>query len=149
MRARMESESMEIRPFEERDEPAVIALWEAVFPADRPWNDPAEIIRRKRAIQRELFFVAALDSDVVGTAFGGYDGNRGWVYHVAVGPGHRRLGIGSALVRRVEDALRAAGCPKVNLQVHATNAGVVAFYEQLGYRVEERISMGKPLVPGP
>jgi ribosomal protein S18 acetylase RimI-like enzyme len=137
---------MEIRPFEERDEPAVVALWRAVFPVDRPWHDPVEIIRRKRALQREWFFVASLDSAVVGTALGGYDGHRGWVYHVAVSPGHRRLGIGSALVRRVEDALRAAGCPKINLQVFTANAGVVAFYEQLGYRVEERISLGKPLI---
>jgi ribosomal protein S18 acetylase RimI-like enzyme len=136
---------MDIRPFEERDEPAVIQLWNAIFPEDRPWNDPAEIIRRKRAVQRELFFVAVVDADVVGTALGGYDGHRGWVYHVAVSPAHRRLGIGSALLRRVEDALCRAGCPKINLQVHAGNAGVVAFYEQLGYRVEERISMGKPL----
>jgi hypothetical protein len=34
---------------------------------------------------------------------------------------------------------------KINLQVRATNAGVVAFYEQLGYAVEERVSMGKRL----
>ncbi len=60
-------------------------------------------------------------------------------------PEHRRLGIGSALLRRVEELLPR----QINLQVHATNAGVVAFYEQLGYRVEERVSMGKPLMPDP
>jgi ribosomal protein S18 acetylase RimI-like enzyme len=136
---------MDLRPFEDRDEPAVIDLWKAVFPVDRPWNDPVEIIRRKREVQRELFFVAVINTDVVGTALGGYDGHRGWVYHVAVSPAHRRTGIGSALLRRVEDALRQAGCPKINLQVRSKNAGVVAFYEQLGYRIEERISMGKPL----
>jgi ribosomal protein S18 acetylase RimI-like enzyme len=136
---------MDIRPFEARDEPAVIKLWNEVFPEERPWNTPVEIIRRKCAIQGELFFVAVIDEDVVGTALGGYDGHRGWVYHVAVSPAHRRLGIGTTLLRRVEDALRQAGCPKINLQVLVSNAGVVAFYEQLGYRVEERISLGKPL----
>ena len=34
---------------------------------------------------------------------------------------------------------------KVNLQVRTTNAAVVAFYEALGYTVEERVSMGKRL----
>jgi ribosomal protein S18 acetylase RimI-like enzyme len=41
--------------------------------------------------------------------------------------------------------LAERGCPKINLQVLASNAGVVEFYRKLGYRVEERISMGKIL----
>jgi hypothetical protein len=36
-------------------------------------------------------------------------------------------------------------CLKVNLQVRASSAAVVAFYEGLGYGVEERVSMGKRL----
>ena len=52
---------------------------------------------------------------------------------------------GTALLRRLEEALAARGCLKVNLQVRASNAGVVAFYERLGYAVEQRVSMGKRL----
>jgi len=48
-------------------------------------------------------------------------------------------------VGALEEALAARGCLKVNLQVRASNAGVVAFYERLGYAVEERVSMGKRL----
>ena len=59
--------------------------------------------------------------------------------------GHRGQGIGTALVRRVEAALAALGCLKVNLQVRACNDGVVRFYERIGYDVEERVSMGKRL----
>ena len=51
----------------------------------------------------------------------------------------------TALVRHVEQALIRLGCLKVNLQVLASNAAVVAFYEKLGYRVEDRVSMGKVL----
>ncbi len=47
--------------------------------------------------------------------------------------------------RRAESALAARGCLKVNLQVRASNAGVVAFYQRQGYAVEERVSMGKRL----
>ncbi|HOW72622.1 MAG TPA: hypothetical protein PKY77_18640 [Phycisphaerae bacterium] len=36
-------------------------------------------------------------------------------------------------------------CPKVNLQVVASNAAVVTFYRKLGYHVEEPVSMGKVL----
>ena len=46
---------------------------------------------------------------------------------------------------RAEEALKAYGCVKLNLQVRASNAGVVKFYENLGYATEERISMSKHL----
>lgn len=76
---------------------------------------------------------------------GGYDGHRGWIYAVAVSPDRQRGGVASALLRHLEAALERRGCLKVNLQVRATNAQVIAFYEALGYEVEERVSMGKRL----
>ncbi|MBU0494260.1 MAG: GNAT family acetyltransferase [Chloroflexi bacterium] len=136
---------IEIRAYLESDEAAVAALWREVFPGSPAWNHPETDIQRKLAVQRELFLVALLGSEIVGTAMAGYDGHRGWVYYAAVSPGHRRQGIGSALMRAVEHRLAAAGCPKLNLQVRATNRAVVAFYERLGYQVEERVSMGKRL----
>jgi ribosomal protein S18 acetylase RimI-like enzyme len=120
---------MIIRPYVESDEDAVVALWRAVFPCPSPWNDPRRDLRRKLAVQRELFF----------------DGHRGWVYYVGVAPAYRRRGIGAALMRRVEEALQAVGCGKLNLQVRAGNDGAVAFYRGLGFKVEERVSMGKRL----
>jgi ribosomal protein S18 acetylase RimI-like enzyme len=97
------------------------------------------------AVQPELFFVAESDGDIIGTAMSGFDGHRGWVYYVAVHPDFRRRGIGTLLMRKVEGALVDAGCPKLNLQIRADNATVQAFYESLGYLVEDRISMGKRL----
>ncbi len=136
---------VEIRTYEESDEAAVAALWREVFPDAPAHNVPEEDIRRKLAVQRELFFVAVDGGDVVGTALAGYDGPRGGVYYVAVTPSRRRRGIGAALMKRVEEELAAAGCPKLNLQVRAPNRETVAFYEKLGYVVEERVSMGKRL----
>jgi ribosomal protein S18 acetylase RimI-like enzyme len=133
----------QIRPYREADEQGVVALWTIVFPDPAPRNFPRYVIETKLTTQRDLFFVAAVGGTVVGTAMGGYDGHRGWLYTVAVHPAHRRRGIGRALVERVEAAVIALGCPKLNLQVLVSNASVVAFYESLGYAVEERISMGK------
>jgi ribosomal protein S18 acetylase RimI-like enzyme len=134
---------IEIRPYTSADEPAVVSLWREVFSDDPPHHDPVASIGLKTAIQGELFFVATRGGEVVGTIMAGFDGHRGWIYRVAVNPQHQRQGIGTALVRHAEAALVARGAPKINLQIRATNGQVVAFYEQLGYVVEERISMGK------
>lgn len=136
---------MQIRPYADSDQAAVVALWNAVLPDSAPHNDPATSIRNKLAVERDLFFVAEIDGAIVGTVMGGYDGHRGWVYSVAVDTRFRRRGIATSLIQRLEAALIRRGCLKVNLQVRATNAEVIAFYKTLGFDVEERISMGKRL----
>jgi len=136
---------MEIRPYEEKDEEAVAKLWREVFSDDPPWNVPEEDIKRKLEVQRELFLVAAIGEEIAGTAMGGYDGHRGWVYCVAVAPAHRREGVGRALMERVEGDLDRLGCHKLNLQVRRNNEETVAFYERLGYSLEDHFSMGKRL----
>jgi ribosomal protein S18 acetylase RimI-like enzyme len=136
---------MEVRVYREDDEASVIALWNDAFAYTTPWNEPRFVIAQKVATQPDLFFVAVANGALVGTAMSGFDGHRGWLYTVAVRQDARRRGIGSALVRRVEGALTALGCPKVNLQVRSENAAVVAFYKSLGYAIEERVSMGKPI----
>lgn len=137
---------MIIRNYGSSDRAQVVALWDTVFPNSTGHNDPKASIARKVAVDDGLFFVA-LDGDViVGTALAGYDGHRGWLYSVAVSPDRRRDGVGSKLVRHAEQALAQRGCPKLNIQIRADNAAVVAFYESLGFQTEERISMGK--LPG-
>ena len=136
---------MEIRPYSNEDLPVVVELWRAAFPDAPPRNEPAVDIARKLEVQRELFLVAADGGEIVGTAMAGYDGHRGWVYYVAVDPGHRRRGIGTALMRRVARDLEGMGCPKLNLQVRGANRDAVRFYESLGYVAEDRVSMGRQL----
>lgn len=137
--------TLTIRPFRDQDEPAVVALWSAAFSGEAARNDPLAIIRQKQAVQPDLFLVGESDGRIVATVIAGYDGHRGWVYHVAVAADARRTGYGRAMMAAAEDRLRALGCPKLNLQINRSNAAVVAFYEALGYAVEDRISMGKVL----
>jgi ribosomal protein S18 acetylase RimI-like enzyme len=125
--------NIEVRPFTYADHAGVSLLWDEVFPNDPPWNNPVELIRRKLAVQPHLFFVAHTNGRIVGTVLAGFDGVRGWVYHLAVHPGARRKGIASNLMKMAEEALRNLGCPKVNLQVRVENAAAVAFYRTLGY----------------
>jgi ribosomal protein S18 acetylase RimI-like enzyme len=75
----------------------------------------------------------------------GYEGHRGWINYLAVDPAQRRSGLGRALMTEAERVLRAAGCPKINLQVRPGNKDVIAFYEAIGFSVEGAISLGKRL----
>ncbi len=132
-----------VRPYTSPDEDAVVALWERTFPDDPPWNEPRAMIRRKLRVQPELFLVAKAEGDrLVGTVLAGFDGVRGWIHHLAVDDRERRAGVGTKLMRAAEEGLRSIGCPKVNLQVRATNAEVIAFYRALGYVLEDRAALG-------
>lgn len=139
---------MNIRAYDDADRASVIALWNEVFPNPAPHNDPSLVIDQKTWAGDGLFFVACEESQVIGTVMGGYDGHRGWVYTLAVAPGSRRNGAGRSLMQHLEDELRRRGCRKVNLQVRGGNEAVRAFYEQMGFSVEDRVSMGKLLPNG-
>lgn len=141
--------TLSIRRFDASDTDAVVALWQEAFPEYRdvtkPQRNPHLSIANKLATQPELFFVAVLGEQIVGTVMGGYDGHRGWLYSLAVDASLRRHGIGTRLVAHVEQTLTGRGCPKLNLQVLSAKADVRAFYEALGYRADEVISLGKRL----
>ena len=135
----------QIHPFRPGDEAALVALW-AACDLLRPWNDPHRDIRRKLALRDGLLLVASAAGELVGSVMAGYEGHRGWINYLAVAPQHRRHGLGRQLMREAEERLAAAGCPKINLQVRAGNADVLAFYEAIGYRIDEVVSLGKRLV---
>jgi ribosomal protein S18 acetylase RimI-like enzyme len=143
----MPTTNLLIRPYLEADEIGVISLWAAAFPNEPAENVPIDDIRRKLAVQRDLFLIGQLDGRIVATVMAGFDGHRGWVYRVAVLPELRKRGIGQAMMAEAEKKLAETGCTKINLQVRSTNDGVVAFYRSLGFEVEERISMGKRIGP--
>ena len=136
---------MDIRPFEDADEPAVLALWQACGLV-RPWNDPARDIARKRAVQREWFLVGTQDGRVVASAMAGYDGHRGYVWYLAVAPEARGRGFGRQLVHEVERRLLAAGCPKLNLNVRTGNEPALAFWHAMGYAQDDVVALGRRLV---
>jgi ribosomal protein S18 acetylase RimI-like enzyme len=136
---------VDVRPYRPGDEEEVVALWGTCFPDSRSWSEPREVIRRKLEVQGDLLLVGTLEDRVVATVVAGYDGHRGWIYHLAVAPGCRRRGLGARMMAAAEVRLRTLGCPKINLQVYPTNRAVVGFYERFGFVVEERISMGKPI----
>ena len=136
---------MEIRVFRQDDFEEVITLWERCDLL-RPWNDPEMDIERKLNHDPDLFLVAAVGGEVVGSVMGGYDGHRGSAYYLGVHPDYRGRGIANALISRLEKKLIARGCPKIQLMVREDNDTVIEMYEKLGYEIQSITSLGKRLI---
>lgn len=136
---------MDIRPFALTDQEAVIHLWHQCG-LTRPWNDPVKDIQRKLNVQPELFLVGEIHGQVVASAMAGYDGHRGSVFYLAVAPEHQKVGYGRELMQKIEELLIDLGCPKLNIVVRSTNEQVLAFYESLGYELDDVVWLGKRLI---
>lgn len=136
-----------LRLYRPADREGVIGLWTRTGIA-RPWNDLGEEIDRHRRSQPGLLLVwEDPQSGVIGAGMGGWDGRRGWIYHLAVDPEHRHRGIARALVAALEEALLALGAPKIMLMVRNENCAVAGFYERLGYSAEDVQVRSKWLIP--
>ncbi len=137
---------MTIRPYTASDEVEVVGLWRACGLV-MPYNDPRKDIRRKLKVNPEWFLVGEHQGRIVGSIMIGYEGHRGWINYLAVEPRLQRTGLGRLLMAEAERILRGAGCPKINLQVRSRNDAAIAFYRELGFAVDDVISLGKRLEP--
>jgi ribosomal protein S18 acetylase RimI-like enzyme len=140
----MAAMKMEIRLFQPSDGSAVVQLWKDCNIVV-PWNDPHRDIRRKLAVQPELFLVGVLSGEIVASVMAGYDGHRGWLNYLAVAPRFRRRGIGRRIVKEAEARLREMGCPKINIQIRTGNTQVIEFYQRIGFKPDDVVSMGMRL----
>ena len=129
---------MQIKPFSQADTDTVIELWN-LCGLTRSWNNPRLDIERKLTVKPEWFLVGEVNQAIVASVMFGYEGHRGWVNYLAVHPSHQRKGYARQLMAYGEQLLEASGCPKLSLQIRATNSQVVAFYESLGFATRREI----------
>ena len=129
-----------------QDYPAVIELWRTAGSGIhiRRSDEPEEIVKKLKR-DPDLFLLAEIEGQVVGSVLGGFDGRRGMMYHLAVAPQHRQRGIASALVDELERRLRAKGCIRYYLLVTPDNESAISFYEGRGWERMELFTYGKDL----
>ncbi len=132
-----------IREWQDADGPALRRLWD-LLDLRSPGDDDAGLAVMARR-NPGLLLVATVGDAIVGSALGGWDGRRGWIYHVGVHPDHQRRGTARRLVAAIEDGLRALGCPKVNVIVLDDNRDAVAFWRALGYTILAARQYGRVL----
>jgi ribosomal protein S18 acetylase RimI-like enzyme len=126
-----------IRSFLSDDYENIVDLWRLSGLTIKA-SDSLSELEKVCAVNPNRFLVAESNGEVgtkciVGAVIGAFDGRRAWIYHLAVLPGARNRGVGTLLMREVENRLRADGAIKVNLLVEPGNVNAAQFYEALGY----------------
>jgi ribosomal protein S18 acetylase RimI-like enzyme len=134
--------NLAISPITDADVEPVIALWQRCG-LTRPWNDPASDIAFARRGANAAILIGRHEGKITATAMVGHDGHRGWVYYVAVDPDSQGKEFGRTIMVAAEDWLRRQGVVKAMLMVRPDNTKVQAFYDRLGYDVQERVTYAK------
>jgi ribosomal protein S18 acetylase RimI-like enzyme len=141
-------ENLNLREFQyPNDYHQVIDLWEQAGPGIHVRrSDEAEEIRKKIERDPDLFLVAEMDGQVIGTVMGGFDGRRGMVYHLAVDQSYRQKGIGRLLMNELEKRMAHKGCIRSYLLVTRDNSEAIHFYETTGWEQMDLLVYGKDLI---
>ena len=131
--------SIEICGMTAVDYEAALALWkrcEGIGLSDADERAPIMCFLERNP---ELCFTAWEDGKLIGTCLCGTDGRRGYLYHLAVDPHHRRQGIGKLLVQRVFEGLRTQDIHKCHIMVYGSNEAGLAFWKQTGWVLRPEI----------
>src|SRR2546423_14623672 len=90
---------MDIRTYRDGDGDRLRTFWLTCGIKIRPGDDD-EALARFAARNPGLMLLAEEDAHLVGSALGGWDGRRGWLYHGAVHRADRPRGIGRSVRAR-------------------------------------------------
>lgn len=134
-----------IREFQDNDYPEVLSLWNSCQIVVRK-SDEFQELKKILVLNPDIFLVVVESQKIIGSVIGTWDGRRGWINHLAVSAEKRNLGIGTALLKEVENRLASKGCTKINLTILPNNQEVITFYKAEGYLEEQVVFMSKKIV---
>lgn len=124
---------MEIEEFLPAHYDEALALWKRCEGIGLSEADEREPLQKFLNKNPGLNFVAIEERRIIGTCLCGSDGRRGYLYHLAVDPSHRRKGIGKGLVERTLKALADLGIQKCHIMVYGSNVSGLAFWSNGGW----------------
>jgi RimJ/RimL family protein N-acetyltransferase len=136
-----------VRPAVPADSEALANLGRSVAAEGELWltynrsaSDERRNVKSARRDPNAAVFVAETPAGVVGRLSIARDGNP-VSHHVAelglmVAAGHRRQGVGSALMEEAATWARRSGVTKLELHVFPHNEAAIALYRKLGYQDE-------------
>lgn len=136
------STAVTIRPLDETDLGALVAIDEAISGTYRPqvWDDRVAYYLRR---DPEGSFVAEADGKVVGFMLGevrsfefGLEEPSGWIEVIGVDPAYRGHAVGRQLAEAMFAHFRAGGATSVRTLVDESMQGIAQFFSALGFAPE-------------
>jgi ribosomal-protein-alanine N-acetyltransferase len=122
-----------IREATSEDGPAIAALERTTFGSDA-WSDGLVREGLSGAVPGALYLVAESDADpVLGYAAASLFADVAELQRIAVDANHRRSGVASALLERVESEARRRYSERLLLEVREDNVAACAFYAARGF----------------
>ncbi|MBI2330381.1 GNAT family N-acetyltransferase [Candidatus Daviesbacteria bacterium] len=125
---------MKIRIMMIKDFDEIYTLWKEVGLKIADHKTEEEEVKKMITLNPMTNFVVCDGMKIIGTVFGIFNGRRAWIHHLAVHPAFQNMGIGSLLLKKVEQALKIVGAERVCLWVDKINLKVLFFYKKYGYR---------------
>lgn len=126
-------EGLNIEVARETDIPFMLELWR-----DSPGlgvgagDDEASLAAFMQRNPSTCLLLKSRDS-IIGSVLGGFDGRRGYIYHLVVHSAFRNQGYGEKLLQEVIVQLKALKAEKIHLFVLKSNPGAMGFYEKQGW----------------
>ena len=116
------------------DAEAIAQLSRAEIEQGLSWRWTPQRVRRSMHDADTNVVVAVDDARLLGFGIMLYREERAHLCLLAVQPGQRRQGVGTALLAWLEQVARVAGISTLGLEARQDNASALAFYQRQGYR---------------
>ncbi|NED33283.1 GNAT family N-acetyltransferase [Streptomyces sp. SID8499] len=127
---------LRIRPATADDIDAVLAFWRTAAEGTSI-SDDRDGVARLVTRDPDALLLAEHTGELVGTVIAGFDGWRCHLYRLAVRPGRRRQGIGTALLAAAEERFARLGGRRGDAMVLTGNEGAHHAWRAAGYAPEE------------
>lgn len=130
---------MQIELARQRDAGVIAVLSRDLIETGLGWSWQAPRVLRAIRNNDAVVIKAADKGELTGFAIMRFGWDEAHLDLLAVKAAHQRRGIGSALLRWLEDSALTAGTAIIRLEVRETSCGAKRFYERLGYQACRKI----------
>ena len=123
------------------DYDAVLRLWQNTEGMGLGESDTKEAVSLYLERNPGMSLIARDEKEIIATVLCGYDGRRGYIYHLAVATSHRKTGLGKKLVELCIAKLEQLSISRCNALVFASNTDGESFWQHLSWEKRTNVIM--------